>query len=850
MAAEGERFGAYALLEKVGEGGMGEVWKAIDTRLERVVALKLMKGRDESVRRSLIREAKTASQLTHPNIAVIFEAGEEGGIPFIAMEYVNGQTLMQRLGERLGEAELLAIARQAGEALLHAHQKGVVHRDIKPDNLVLTEGGHLEILDFGIAKRSMTEAEAGSSAPTMVHLTQPGVSMGTPAYMSPEQAYGQVVGPASDQFSLGVVLRELATGEPTFRRDSMLETLHAVVKDDPWQLQDLRPDLSGELCGALDRMLRKKPGERFSDMGAFLAALPTGARRTAAAPALPAAAAPAPPPGPAGLRRRPWATVAGAAAILALGLVLLGRFRPAPKPQPSAANVVAVLPVDLQPADPGRSWVATSLADAVNTNLLRRGDLRVLDRQWVAEAARRKGWTPAAEASSLVALGKELKADRLLLGECRLDGERLTVRMRLVDAAGAASLAEFTAEGSMAGLLVLEDELSARLPALLGVAQARPVAGGGSSTAPEGHQRARNLRTRELHARALELAERGNIDAYDAARVLFREAIEGEPGYAPAHAGLAWALQDMGATEAHLGRQEGALAHFREGEASARRALELDPRSSLALRALGGALIRQSRFEEARVVAAKAVSLDPVDHHALVGLADAYAYSDRPEDRANARRYYRQAVELAPAYWYSHFRYGVFLQNEGDLEASVGEADQASRLQPSAEYSYLTSGLSLLWLGRADEARGRLEAGLSQVPASKLLKLTLALTAHARGDAGAFTRLKAGLATAWPPGHIISVLLQGLDMDLQGSPARARALFLAEAGRARRTDWRAKPASDRRGASVNLYHMARALALHRDPAAREILAEAERLMPGKARVALKDPAFRNLPGGG
>jgi tetratricopeptide (TPR) repeat protein len=671
--------------------------------------------------------------------------------------------------------------------------------------------------------------------------------MGTPAYMSPEQAYGQAVGPASDQFSLGVVLRELATGEQTFRRDSMLETLHAVVKDDPWLLQDLRPDLAPELCRTLDRMIRKKPGERFPDMGAFLEALPD-APRTAAVSALPSPAPPAPSRVPSGAGWRPWALVAGAAAALALGILLL-RSRPAPRPEPASGNVVAVLPVDLQPADPGRSWIATSLADAMNTSLLRRGDLRVLDRQWVAEAARKQGWTPRAEAGSLIALGRELKADRLLLGDCRVDGDRLTVRLRLVEAAGAAPLAEFTAQGSMAGLLVLEDELSARLPALLGVAQARPLAAGGSSAAPEGHQRARNLRTRELHARALELAERGNIDAYDAARVLFRQAIESEPGYAPAHAGLAWALQDMGATEAHLGRQGSALAHFREGEASARRALELDPRSSLALRALGGALIRQSKFDEARVVAAKAVSLDPVDHHALVGLADAYAYSDRPEDRANARRYYRQALEIAPAYWYAHFRFGVFLQNEGDLEASVRESDQASFLQPTAEYSYLTSGLSLLWLGRGDEARARLESGLSQVPASRLLKLTLALAAHARGEAGAFTRLKSDLAGAWPPGHIISALLRGLELDLQGSPTKARALFLAEAGRARKTDWRDKPASDRRGASVNLYHMARTLALRRDPAARELLAEAERLVPGKARVAAKDPAFGQLRGG-
>ncbi len=842
MAAEGERFGPYTLLEPVGEGGMGEVWKAIDTRLERVVALKLMKGRDEAVRKSLIREAKTASQLTHPNIAVIFEAGEEGGIPFIAMEYVHGQTLMQRLGERLGEGEILAIARQAGAALLHAHQKGVVHRDIKPDNLVLTEGGHLEILDFGIAKRSITEAEAGSSAPTMVHLTQPGVSMGTPAYMSPEQAYGQVVGPASDQFSLGVVLRELATGEPTFRRDSMLETLHAVVKDDPWRLQDLRPDLSPGLCGTLDRMIRKKPGERFPDMAAFLEALPD-APRTAAVQAAPHPALPAPARAPSKPRWRPWAFVAGAAAAVALGSFLLRR-RPAPRPEPATETVVAVLPVDLEPADPNRSWVATSLADAMNTSLLRRGDLRVLDRQWVAEAARRKGWKPAADVTSIQALGQELRAGRLLVGTCRMDGDRLHVTVRLVGTATAKPLGEFQVEGTLTGLLALEDDLALRLPSILGLNATRPVAA--LSPAPDPHQKAHNLRTRELHARALELVERGNLDAYDSARGLFQEAIEKEPGYAPAHAGLAWALREMGAAEAHLGRQASALAHFKEAEIAARKAIGLDPKSALGYRALGAALIHQYRFDEARQLAARAVSLDPVDLHVLVGLADICAYSDLKEDRAEARRRYAQALEIAPAYWYAHTRYAVLLQNEGDLESSIQEADRASALQPTAEYSYVTAAVSLYWLGRTQEARDRLEKGLQQVPGSKLLKLNLALCAHAGQEAATFTRIREGLAKAWPEGHLIQTLLAGLAADLEGRHPKARQLFLAKAREAKAANWRNKPASDRRAASVNLYHMARVLALRKDSSAGEILAVSDALNPGKAQVAKKDPAFIGL----
>jgi tetratricopeptide (TPR) repeat protein len=264
----------------------------------------------------------------------------------------------------------------------------------------------------------------------------------------------------------------------------------------------------------------------------------------------------------------------------------------------------------------------------------------------------------------------------------------------------------------------------------------------------------------------------------------------------------------------------------------------------MAQRALAGSLIRQSKFAEARGAAARAVALDPVDHHALVALADAYAYGDKPADRDRARQEYRRALDIAPTYWYARFRYAVHLQNEGDLELSAEEADRAAALQPSAEYAYLTGSLSMLWLGRYDEARARLEAGMQQVPGSRLLKLTKALVAHATGDAASFALLRKDLQPAWPRGHVIASLLDGLALDLQGRGPAARAAFLGESRKAERTDWSGRPASDRRGASVNLYHMARALALRGDPAAREILDTAEKLNPGKAQVARKDPAFR------
>ncbi|MDP2876140.1 MAG: serine/threonine-protein kinase, partial [Holophaga sp.] len=184
-------FGSYRLLELLGEGGMGRVWKAVDVRLERVVALKILKGDDEDRRRALIAEAKTACQLQHPNIAVVYEAGVVEGVPFIAMEYVEGQSLASSIGKPMGVAGLLNLAIQACKALHHAHSKGVIHRDIKPDNLVLTPDGVLKVLDFGVAKRNpLPSTNATVQAFTLTHETEAGISVGTPAYMSPEQVFG------------------------------------------------------------------------------------------------------------------------------------------------------------------------------------------------------------------------------------------------------------------------------------------------------------------------------------------------------------------------------------------------------------------------------------------------------------------------------------------------------------------------------------------------------------------------------------------------------------------------------------------------------------------------------------
>ncbi len=837
----GTVFGSYRLMELLGEGGMGQVWKALDLRLERVVALKVLKALDEVNRKALIAEAKTASQLTHPNIAVIFDAGEVDGSPYIAMEFVEGRTLIEQLGRAWDEADLRKLAVQAAEALDHAHQKGIVHRDIKPANLVLTPEGRLEVLDFGVAKRTQPIAAEGSE---MTHMggTIPGFSVGTPMYMSPEQVQGDDIGPASDQFSLGIVLRELATGEHPFRREGIVETLHSILKDELEPLANLRPDLTPELASALDRMLEKNPIHRFPSLRAFGAMLGGFSGQGPGAIVLPDALtirqssvrALAP------IVRKPFSgtiLAAGLFILLVAGGWILWRFNLGNRSDPhSDRTVVAVLPLESIGVNADHTWLGTSLVDAMATGLLRRGDLVVLDRLWVADVMARMGDQPGQSPRNIQKLLKELKSDVLVLGKYQLVGAQIRVSVRLMDGARGQIKDQYMTEGTLAGLLKLEDDLQDHLPGMLGL---RPA-----DDALNARSRAKFPHTRELYARGSDLAAKGNRDSFEAARTLFQEAAKQEPDYAPVHAGLALALHGIAASEGHLGKETESQAHFSEAEKEARQAILLDPNLSSAHRELARVLNFQGHHTEAKEAASHAVTLDPADYQAYSALGDAYAYSAGAEDHAIALRHYRRSIELAPDYWIPFFRRAVLMQNDGDLDGSIREANAATALQPSAEYTYLTSGVSLLWLGRTKEAKVKLERGLGQVPSSNLLKVTLALVSHDLGDRGAFQRFTTELKGAWPPEHVISCLLRGLNKDLAGDKAGAKSEFIGYLKKLQTPGDSISPA-ERRRVSVNLYHMARTLAQIGDKqAAKELLDEADRLHPGKKIVATKDPAFK------
>jgi tetratricopeptide (TPR) repeat protein len=244
----------------------------------------------------------------------------------------------------------------------------------------------------------------------------------------------------------------------------------------------------------------------------------------------------------------------------------------------------------------------------------------------------------------------------------------------------------------------------------------------------------------------------------------------------------------------------------------------------------------------------KAVDLDPADYRALATLADSFAYLDDPDSRAQARSHFKRALELHPRFWWVNYRMAVLFLNEGDLKAAAFHADRARQLEPSADYAHLVAGLSLLWSGDLATANQRLDEGLRQVPSSGLLQLTKALCDYTRGDPAAFRTHTRAFSGSWVEPHPIGVLLRGLNDGAAGRTQAMRDRFQAFAEKNRSRDLSSMPTSERRVISVNAYHMARALAQGGQPtAARSLLDLAEKMQPGKAKVASQDPLLMNLP---
>jgi len=698
----GRTIAHYQVLEKLGEGGMGVVYKARDTHLDRFVALKVLppeKMADPERKRRFVQEAKAASALNHPNIVVVHDIATEAGHHFIVMEYVAGKTLDQLIGRkglRLGEA--LKYAVQIADALVRAHSAGIVHRDLKPSNIMVDEHGLVKVLDFGLAK--LTERAVGDEAPTetLRPRTEEGTIVGTAAYMSPEQAEGKRSDARGDIFSFGAVLYEMLSGRRAFQGDSRLSTLSAILREEP---APLGAEIPHELHKIVSRCVRKDPERRHQHMDEVKLALLEVKEETesGAAAAVPVARRP---------RRGLWLATAALLALLALAAVAWLRFVRSP---PAAMSSVAVLPFHNLSQDKEDEFLSDGLADDIAHALTRNSGLRV-----VAGASAR---TFRGKELDLPEVGSKLRVGHVLEGNLRKSGNRIRVTVQLHRVSDSSLLWGRNYDREMAGFVAVPDDV------------ARSIAGELRLKPAGGHRALRrhtaNTEAYQFYLKGRYYHQRQSAETLPRSKECFEQAIALDSKYAPAHYGLAeyyWsqsfyasgpprdllirgkaaavkALElDDTLAEAHamLGIFRALLDFdWQGGEQEFRRALELDPGSTMSrdryalylLPALG-------RLDEAVAEMNTVVESDPLSvyyqYHLSVVLTAAREFE-------RAIQVSRSALALDPSAWLPHQGLGMAyyykrMHNEAirafekALELSGNQPNPAARLAQS----YAASG--------------------------------------------------------------------------------------------------------------------------------------------------------------
>lgn len=396
----GQTISHYRVLEKLGEGGMGVVYRAEDLKLHRFVALKFLPAPSPDLRARFLAEAESAAALNHPNVCTIHEFDDEHW--FLAMELIEGETVAEKIRARpLPFDEAVGIAIQAGQGLQAAHEKGIVHRDIKSGNVMVTRSGQVKVMDFGLAR--MAE---------QTRVTRPGTVLGTPSYMSPEQAQGQTVDHRTDIWALGVVVYEMVTGRLPFPGHSRAEVVHSILHVEPEPLTALRSGVPMELDRIVEKALRKDPGERYQHVEDLLVDL-RGLRRAADVP------------GKARRAVRPWYA---AVAIATMLLVAFGWFMSRHEAPPQATEVtVAVLPLNNLSGDPEQDYFSDGMTEELITDLAGIQTLRVISRTSVMRYKDSRRPLPE--------IAQELNATHVVEGSVLRVGDRVRVTAQLIDAA-------------------------------------------------------------------------------------------------------------------------------------------------------------------------------------------------------------------------------------------------------------------------------------------------------------------------------------------------------------------------------------------------------------------------------
>ena len=680
----GDKLGPYEILASIGAGGMGQVYRARDARLNRDVAIKVS---GEQFSERFESEAKAIAALNHPNICQIYDVGPD----FLVMEYIDGRPIVDcEQPQALPPDEALQLARQIAAALEAAHGKGIIHRDLKPANILATSGGVVKLLDFGLAKQSAGTLTEGETQ-TMGVVTQVGTIMGTPAYMSPEQVEGKPADARSDIFSFGAVLYEMLAGRRAFTGGSSAATIGAIVHKNPDPLS-----APPALEAIVRRCLSKSPDSRFQTATDLRRALEEASTR--------------------GISRLKRRAIALAIAVSLLVIASAGAFIYLRRSK-AGIDSIAVLPLENRGNDPDAEYISDGVTESINNSLARLPSLKVTPH---SVALHYKG-----KAMDVQKVGDELGVQAVLTGDVRQRGDDLTINVELDDIRNGKQLWGEQYNRKVADLLAVQSdiarEVSQRLRSQLSVEDQQKLTKG-STDNPEAYR---------LYLKGKYYTNKLTKEGFDTGIDYFNQAIAVDPNYALAYSGLAfnYVNQDdwfMSPNEAGPKTKDAAkralaidesdagahlsmaiVTHWYDwnwvaAEKEFKRAIELSPNNSDAHTYYSWFLAPMERYDQAIAESKLAQRADPQSGFAAFSVGAAFVFA-RQWDPAIEQLH--RAIEIDPNFWFSHCFLGRAYEQKGKLPEAIVEFQRAVELEKDNAETWSGLGHAYALSGNRAEAQ-------------------------------------------------------------------------------------------------------------------------------------------------